>query len=224
MGTPPATQVCSPEDLEVRAEQVRAYVVALRGGAPFLSAADGRLLVTWLERGISVAAILSALDTVAEKRRKKQTRSRQSLTACRRLIEKQEKNPRPPTPSGPIVSLSDFAKEVDQMEIPPCLESARSGLVKDLRSIGSHGPEQVAQEGIVACRAFHEAAWLAMEGEHATLRGQALEELAALEGVLNAAALAAAVEEVARDLVRRRTPLVSAKVVWDRVSGSEAER
>ena len=50
-----------------KAEEVRAYVVAVRGGAPFLSAADGRLLVQWLERGISVGRILAAIDEVAEK-------------------------------------------------------------------------------------------------------------------------------------------------------------
>ena len=55
--------------LAAMAEEVRAYVVAARGGAPFLSAADGRLLVRWLESGISVARILAAVDEVAEKRR-----------------------------------------------------------------------------------------------------------------------------------------------------------
>ena len=73
--------------LAVQAEEVRAYVVAVRGGAPFLSAADGRLLVGWLEGGVSVARILAAVDEVAEKRRKKRTRGRLSLTACRRSIE-----------------------------------------------------------------------------------------------------------------------------------------
>ena len=41
--------------MEANAEEVRAYLVAVRGGAPFLSAADGRLLIHWLEQGFSVA-------------------------------------------------------------------------------------------------------------------------------------------------------------------------
>ena len=68
--------------LAAMAEEVRAYVVATRGGAPFLSAADGRLLVGWLESGISVARILAAVDEVAEKRRKKRSRGRLTLSAC----------------------------------------------------------------------------------------------------------------------------------------------
>ena len=73
--------------LEEKAEEVRAYLVAVRGGAPFLSAADGRLLVRWLEQGFSVARILAGVDEIAEKRRKKMTRGRLTLTACRRSIE-----------------------------------------------------------------------------------------------------------------------------------------
>jgi len=77
----------SHEKLAAQAEEVRTYVVSVRGGAPFLSAADGRLLVMWLEDGITVARILAAVDQVAEKRRKKRTRGRLSLSACRRVVE-----------------------------------------------------------------------------------------------------------------------------------------
>ena len=44
------------------AEEVRAWLVTARGGAPFLSGADGRLLVSWLEAGVSVADLLRAID------------------------------------------------------------------------------------------------------------------------------------------------------------------
>ena len=65
---PPVNNVKDPQSLQNKAEEVRAYLVAIRGGAPFLSAADGRLLVRWLEQGISVARILAAVDETAEKR------------------------------------------------------------------------------------------------------------------------------------------------------------
>ena len=52
------------------AEVVSRYVVMLRGGAPFLSAADGKLLLSWLDRGLSVPIILAGVDKVAERRRK----------------------------------------------------------------------------------------------------------------------------------------------------------
>ena len=44
----------------------------------------------------------------------------------------------------------------------------------------------------------------------------------ALERILDAGAFSAAIEEGARDMVHARTPLVSAKVVWDRLTDGES--
>ena len=38
-----------PDPIEAAAEEVRAHLVALRGGAPFLSPGDARLLLRWLD-------------------------------------------------------------------------------------------------------------------------------------------------------------------------------
>jgi hypothetical protein len=220
---PPVSTPEDPYSLQAKAEEVRAYLVAIRGGAPFLSAADGRLLVRWLEQGISVARILAAVDETAEKRRKKRTRSRLSLTACRRSIEKKTKIVQTQASSTETKSRSiqmlRYAEELSQMSVPNNLGSAQTTLVMQIRSLdGSTDPESAATEAVSACRYFHEAAWKACSEEHASLREEAMMELAALKNILNPDALAAAVDEVARDIVRRRTPLVSAKVVWDRVS------
>ena len=74
------------QELSARAEEVTAYLVTLRGGAPFLSGADGRLLVRWLDQGVPVPTILTALDQVAERRRKRRTRSRLSLNAAKGVV------------------------------------------------------------------------------------------------------------------------------------------
>ena len=52
-------------------EQVRSYLVSVRGGAPFLSSTDGQILVEWLDASISLAIICSVIDKVALRRRKK---------------------------------------------------------------------------------------------------------------------------------------------------------
>ena len=216
----PPTQTSTT--LEEKAEEVRAYLVAVRGGAPFLSAADGRLLVRWLEQGISVARILASVDEVAEKRRKKMTRGRLTLTACRRSVE--GRRPSKPTPLAtnepkPTINFSEFVHELEAMTVPPNLYKTRLALIEELKSLGgSHDPEYAATTAVAACRRFQERAWLAAEEEHTELRTQARDSLAALKNVLNPAAFEAAVDEVARDLVRRRYPLVSARSVWDRVS------
>ena len=71
------------------AEEVRLYLVTLRGGAPFLSGRDGRILLEWLENGWSVAQISSVMDQVAEDRARKRCRSRMTLSACKTHLEKQ---------------------------------------------------------------------------------------------------------------------------------------
>ena len=105
------------------------------------------------------------------------------------------------------------------MIVPENLNLARTTLIKELSNLHlSTDPEHVATAAVAACRRFHEHAWTAADTEHSALRSQALESLSALKNVLNPNALEAAVDEVARDLVRRRYPLVSARSVWDRVS------
>ena len=209
-------------DIAAQAEEVRAYVVAARGGAPFLSAADGRLLVRWLEGGISVARILAAVDEVAEKRRKKRTRGRLTLTACKRIIEGKKNSPAPtkPTDATNQDALDGFADDILNMSVQADLESNRDDLVRRIRaSVLAADPEQVAMDAIAAVRSFHEAAWLKASHRHDDLRRQARQELDSLSSVLSDEALQAAVEEVARDIIRRENPLVSAAAVWDRVSG-----
>ena len=79
------------------AEQVREYLVSVRGGAPFLSGADCQLLVTWLDEEIPVPAILCAIDRVSLRRRAKRVRTRLSLNACKgelqKLLSKPKKEP-----------------------------------------------------------------------------------------------------------------------------------
>ncbi len=210
--------------MEANAEEVRAYLVAVRGGAPFLSAADGRLLIQWLEQGFSVARILAGVDETAEKRRKKMTRGRLTLSACRRSIEGRNQQIQPTKPPSPghspsrCIDFSAFLIALDSMDVPAKLKPAHDQLMKKIEEMnGTVDPESAATEAVSACRVFHEAAWLDAQHEHAAIREQALSELSALKNVLSPNALEAAIDEVAHDIVRRRYPLVSAREVWDRI-------
>jgi hypothetical protein len=219
--TPTQSPVSSTTHLAAQAEEVRAYVVAARGGAPFLSAADGRLLVRWLEAGISVARILAAVDEVAERRRQKRTRGRLSLSACKRSIEgkKQSKTTydRPDAPSK--ASLAPYALALEAMDVAAEFEPERTALVRRIQALDHlSDPDALATEAVAAVRAFHEGVWGRASSEHSALRTEASLELTALRSVLSEEAFEAAVEEVSRDLIRRRTPLVSAKAIWDRLS------
>jgi len=225
-----------PPGLAEAAEEVRAYLVALRGGAPFLSGADGRLLIEWLEGGVTVPVILAALDRAAERRRKRKAHARLSLNACRGEVKKASAHalPTPSPAAGPRAwpALDGLAAEIRAMPVDPSLEAARatlaavlSGLAQGRDAEGAALPadpsgERVARLAIAACRSFQEAAWEAgAESLRAAQLAAALAQLAGLKDVLSESALAAAAEEVARDAVRGRTPLVSARVVWDRLVG-----
>jgi len=212
-----------PAAMEADAEVVRAYLVQLRGGAPFLSGADGRLLVRWLEAGVPVAHILYALDKAAERRRKrrqrgKPARSRLTLSACRSAIEKQAASPAPPAGAD----IGPWLSELRAMSVDVQLHEAKEILVASVARISSGAPEPMARQAIEACRAFQAATWIAAEAEADSLKAGAKAQLSALEDILDQAAFTAAVEEVARDTVHARFPLVSAKVVWDRLTAGEA--
>lgn len=209
-----------PTTLAAMAEEVRAYVVAARGGAPFLSAADGRLLVSWLESGVSVARILAAVDEVAERRRKKRTRGRLTLSACKRSIEGKGAQLRPKA-APPNATLGSYVASLREMTVSPALEDDRQRLIRRIEAIdGGQGAEHLATEAVAAVRLFQEAAWARAQGDIDSLRQDATQELSALQAVLTPQAMATAIEEVCRDIVRRQTPLVSASAVWDRVSSS----
>lgn len=208
--------------LEANAEAVRAYLVELRGGAPFLSGTDSRLLVRWLEAGIPVPVITAALDLAAEKRRKrrgkgKPARSRLTLSAARSAVEKQGAAPVTAQTAG----LQTWHGELEGMAVDAVLRPAKAQLIADVAAIAPGDPDAAGRAAIEACRSFQAAAWQAAAEESDDLISAARTQLKALESILDAGAFSAAVEEVARDMVHARTPLVSAKVVWDRLTAGE---
>ncbi len=216
------------DDLELlaeSAEEVRAYLVNLRGGAPFLSGADSQLLDGWLTDGVPVAVIMASMDKVAVRRRKRRVRSRMSLNSCRGEVRRLMGR-RPSAPAAEThIGLLSLAGEISAMTIAPGLSNLRLTLIKALTAIseadGTHLEER-ARLAIRACRKFHEGVWFALTDQHAAMLTDATAELDALRSVLKENAWQAAVEEVARDRIRARFPLVSAQEVWERLSQQAA--
>ncbi len=199
--------------LAARAEEVRAYLVALRGGAPFLSGPDGRVLVAWLEAGVSIAAITAAVDRVAERRRQKRRKSRLTLWACRGELDRMRLESAPAAGGG----LAGWIAELEAANLGDEAIDARAELVQSLRALESGSIEARAERAIAAIRRFHESVWQALGEAREGLEDEARRELGALLDDMEETKARAAIEEVARDLVRARTPLVAAKVAWDRL-------
>ena len=199
--------------IAARAEEVRAYLVALRGGAPFLSGPDGRVLVAWLEAGVSTAAITAAIDCVAERRRRKRVKSRLTLWACRGELDRLRVSDAPSGGGG----LGGWIAELEATELGDGSSDARTELVKSLRELDEGSIELRADRAIAAVRRFHESVWQALGEGRTAVEEEARRELGTLLDGMEETKARAAIEEVARDLVRARYPLVAAKVAWDRL-------
>lgn len=224
-GTTPNTDAAIDDGLQelaAQAEDVRAYLVNLRGGAPFLSGADSQLLTGWLSDGVPVAVILASIDRVALRRRKRRIRGRMSLHACRsevrRMMGRGRRRPAPrrTAPGG----LGRLSAQIAALTLAPALVPHRNALAAELSKLDKDGPvdlEQRARQAITASRRFHEAVWETLTEQRQALLADATAELTPLRGLLKGAAWDAAVEEVARDRVRARFPLVSAQIIWDRL-------
>ena len=76
------------DSTRLAAEEVRAHLVTLRGRALFLSPLDGRLLLEWLEAGVTVPFILKTLEEAAEKRRAKRLKSPLKLSSIKGRVSK----------------------------------------------------------------------------------------------------------------------------------------
>jgi len=206
-----------------QAEEVRAYLVQIRGGAPFLSGADGRVLLTLLEEGVPVPAILAAIERMAERRRGKRVRRRLTLNACKKLLGAPEPPPLTPpeeSPDGLLLLAEEIARPTVSEELAPI----RAQLCAELGRLGRADlpAESRAVAAIAACRAFHTAVWEADTTDRPALYAAATAELEPLRAGVSPRLFTDLLEEAARDRLRREFPLVSANEVWDRLRTSSS--
>lgn len=185
-----------------------------------MSGADCRLLIQWLDDEVPITAILTTIDRVSDKRRKKRVRTRLSLNACKgtlnRLLGKAAK-PKA-TQTVEITPIEQWLKQVYTMPVSKDLIHARQQLWERCQrhiQNNSHTLSQMASELINAGRLFQESAWEAAFDEHIQLQAKAEAELSPLRTLLHGQAWKDAVEEVMRDQVRQRYSLVNAQNIWN---------
>jgi hypothetical protein len=201
----------APEHLREEARAVVEHLSALRGAGLLLSGLDARLLVAWLESGISTATIALALERVAERRRRRRVKARLCLDACKGEVKALVERGAPGRPAAPARWAS--AAEPSGGNLLDLAVQAEAAI--DALPPGDLAARAEAAMAIV--RTFHRQAWEAAAEEHAALRAQAAEELAELRAGMEEGHWEGAVEEVARDLLRQRFPRLSAVAVWDRL-------
>ncbi len=205
-----------PTDAAAAAAQVAAHLVMVRGGAPFLSGADARLLTEWIDEELPVAGILACIDAVVERRRKRPATSRLTLSACKAEVKKLRQRlgaastgarPPAPPPGGGWAALAAAVAE------SPAPDGPKNALVATILDHERSGTAPDAALALAAVRAFELAVWEASDQD--ALRAAATAELGAVLAVVRPRQRAELVEQGARDLLRRRWPALSAAKICD---------
>ncbi|MEE2751556.1 MAG: hypothetical protein VX519_08990 [Myxococcota bacterium] len=195
-----------PDRLREAAEQVRAHLVQLRGGAPFLSPVDSRLLLEWLEAGIPVALILRTLEKVAAQRAAKRTRAPLTLNALKRTLKKEVKHEAKPEE---CTSLSTLVSALRTSS-----DTQERAIAEEFAGMTEQG-EALVEQALDAARRFFDRKLEEADREQLTAVAEA--ELADLKDVFSAQQWERAVEQAIRQNLRESHPLLSASSIWDTV-------
>lgn len=199
-----------PTHVQEAAEDVRAHLVALRGGAPFLSPEDSRLLLEWLDMGMGVPTILRALERAAESRRKRRSRIPLALGHAKRHLGKVTRGSLQPLSPGlahPLAPLAEVLRH-DPVQAP---------LAAELEALPAHDHEELLRDALGLVRRFLTGRWEGMSVHERSRRLDDAREDLLLPEHPGDASLEAMIEEHARDRLRQDHPLLTAATLWDLV-------
>jgi hypothetical protein len=205
------------------AEEVRAHLVVLRGGAPFLSPTDAQMLHDWLREGVPCSAIIEALERAADARRRK--RSRVPLTLRHARVHLGKPSAAKPLPAlaasndRSLHPLLPMAAELERLAPSDPFGWLLTDLAQDLLALPSEVPDELVTQATRRYRKFLHERWECqdpadMEGELAKAR----EEMAGLIERLTEAQAHQAAEEIARDRLRQAYPALTTATLWALVS------
>ncbi len=208
------------------AEVVRRHLVSLRGGAPFLSAADGALLVRWLDEGVPLHRILRALETASDKRLARRVRAPLTLRHAARHLGA----PRATRLPAPVVADSGLGQ-------PPGAEGPLGDVIASLRAspVAQAVPDHTARVAdqlaqarpgdaaeatalVDAVAALFDAAWRALDAHsRAPYLAQATAQLADLLDEVDEGERARLLDTWGRSALRAAVPGCRAATLLDRL-------
>jgi hypothetical protein len=216
-GKEPTVTADVPVTHQEAAERIRAHLVSLRGGAPFLSPTDTALLVRWLDQGVPVSRILHGVEQAATQRRAQRRRVPLALQHAKTFVG---------NATGPVGLAADpTARPLDPL-VATCHHLARTSpyaeqltlLAGQLQVLSCDDLEQAAHLAISGIGHTFEEIWRALgtQGRQPYL-DRAEEELADLLDLLGPDRLPAMLEEHARGLLRDDHPGLDATTVLQQV-------
>ena len=202
--------LATADDVPFRAEaeDVRAWLVELRGGGAFLSPRDGALLHGWLQAGVTVPQILRGIEATVEKRRARPIRTPLSLAACRAQVERQ-------------AAGRGTSRIPDTHAAPPPhahreLGAAEAALATEaLAALAGSPGEARLDAGCRIVRGFHARLWELLHPLHAELLAVEAEAFAPFRDAVDEATFAQLCEEAARGRLRARHPHLTITAVCE---------
>lgn len=211
-----------PDTHREAAEEIRAHLVCLRGGAPFLSPSDALQLVTWFDQGVTVGAILGALERAHAARRARRSRVPFGLAQARRHLGKPlSARPLPLLPVTDTGPLGPLAALIRSRTAQDPEADALDGLAAALASIGAGPADDLVRAAMMHIRAFRAGLWdRRTAAAREAARGDARRLLGDLLSDVDEGTAAALVEEEAREVVWSPYAWLDAATVWDIVEAS----
>ena len=204
------------------AEQVRAHLVSLRGGAPFFSSADGQLLLRWLDEEVPVPRICMALERAADARRKRPSRIPLSLSHAKRHVAKVSSG-RVQTLPVEIDSGEAHSQEQDVHPFTPlCIllnkhaadQTSFAALATALAELPIDS--FLVDAGLSLLRTCYQKLWSDLhENDRRNRIRQAIEALGDLPSGLDESVVMAAAEEHARLQHLGQWPWLSSNTLWE---------
>ncbi len=208
-----------PESYQQAAEEVRAHLVAVRGGAPFLSPADAELLLRWLDEGVAVSSILLAIERAAESRRKRRSRLPLTLGKAKPHLGKVSAAPKTSREHGGAA----MGPRADHPFAPIADEARRRGaeaLAEQLVVVTLDDAETMVRTAAHAVRAFLAQHWEQQTPEQQAQRtAQCRETLLTLDLGFSDEDLDVAAEELAHDEHRQEWKFLDTSIFWNLAHG-----
>ncbi len=202
---------------QAHAELVRAHLVMVRGGAPFLSAIDSKLLISWLDNGVPVPLIIASIEEVAAKRTKSRITTPMNLNKVKSTVNRQLKRDLSPKATKnkrsaveSTISAPDLFLQLFQSSDP--LHRAAGEKLMAIQHESKNKINLVLQ----IAREFHESAW--NQCDQPELKKAAAKELEPFVDMMSEDRWEQAVEEIARDTLRKKTPQLTAAILCEALS------
>ena len=163
---------------------------------------DSKLLVDWLDKAVPVDVILTAIEEVAARRSKARIKRPLSLNAVKSVVKKGLKSN---SVSSDTDGLTRLIQRLEQTKSDELVEVSQQFQVLQTRGLPA---QELLAEVLEVARKFHEHAWKSCDQD--ALLAEAKSELGGLQAMLSAERFKTALEEVARDNLRKRYKLLSA--------------